>query len=71
MGGCAFKVAGNHPVVSDERKGLNEDLTVVAGVGNAFQIAGHRRGEDDFAEDAVAVYGGAKALPLEACAVFK
>ena len=47
----AFKISGDHPVVADQRKGLHDNLPIVAGVGQGFQIAGHTGGENDLTRD--------------------
>ena len=63
----ALKVRGDDAVVADEREGLHYDLTVVAGVGQAFHTAGDAGGEDQLAHGGA---GGAKALALQDLTVF-
>ena len=47
IGMFAFKIRGDDSVVPDEREGLYDNLSIVAGVGERLQIPGHRCGEDN------------------------
>ena len=42
----ALEILGDHAVVADAGEGLDDDLSVVAGVGQRLQVAHHGRGED-------------------------
>ena len=61
LGIVAFKIFGNDAVVADQREGLDNDLSVVAGVGQCFQISDHTGGKNDFAQGFAF---GAEALSL-------
>ena len=47
----AFKIRGDHAVIPDEREGLHNDLPVIAGVGQGFQVTDHAGGKDHLAGD--------------------
>ena len=63
-----FKIFRDDADVADEREGLENDLTVVAWVGQGFQVASHGGGEDEFGHDGAF---GAERFSLENGAVFE
>ena len=58
------KSGGNDPVIADERKGLYHHLSIIAGVGQCFQIASHPGGKNSFPNHRL---DGSKDLPLNIC----
>ena len=61
-GALSLKILLNDTVVADEGKGLGDDLAVVAGICQGFQVSFHPGGEDEFAD---AVQMRADALAFE------
>ena len=49
-GARALIVGGDHAVIADQREGLHDDLTVITGIGQCFQIPGHGGGENDLTD---------------------
>ena len=64
----AFKVLRNNAVIADQRKGLYDNLAVVTGIGQCFQITGHCGGKYDFSGYAAFC---AEALALKYFSVFQ
>ena len=62
----AFHVLATDAVVAELREGVYHQLTIVAGVGQAFHAPGHTGGEDQLADGGA---GGAETLPLQDLAV--
>ena len=58
----ALPVLADHAVIPDERKRLNDDLPVITGIGQRFDISRHARREYQF-PDHVAL--GSEAFPFE------
>ena len=61
-------LGGGNPIVPNERVGHHEDLSTIAGVGEALSVASHGGIEDDFT-----CYGGfvTEGIPLEATSVIE
>ena len=68
MGTAAFKILRDNSVIADQRECLNNDLSIIAGIGKGLKIACHSGSEyyltNSFADSA-------KAFALKNCAVFK
>lgn len=67
-GAFALKIFGDDAVIADQRKGLQNDLSRVAGVGQGFHVSAHAGGEHQLSHCGVR---GAECLPLDHLAVGK
>ena len=52
-GAFAFEIFGDDSVIADQRKGLQNDLPCITGVGQRFNISAHAGGEYQFSHGGV------------------